>query len=80
MYNSCNEYSVAVASSREIAEMKEYEEKSHITWQAAWILYWITVKIKLSCILILKKKGSGKKKEKLQLQYEWRPGWFCETA
>ncbi len=80
MYNSCNEYAVAVASSREIAEMKEYEEKSHITWQAAWILYWITVKIKLSCILILKKKGSGKKKGKLQLQYEWRPGWFCETA
>ncbi len=35
MYNSCNEYAVAVASSREIAEMKEYEEKSHITWQAA---------------------------------------------
>jgi len=57
MYNSCNEYVVAVPLSHEIAEMKEYGKKGHITWQAACILDWIMVEIQLPRILRLKKKG-----------------------
>lgn len=69
MYNSCKEYAVVMASSCEIAEMKQYEEKKDTSHDKP-LGFYTELRSKLNYhVSRLQKKGSGEKKGKLQLQY-----------